>query len=515
MPRKLVYKKKIKRPVRPTKNILNQFTKILSDSYGFKNKGKINMKDNSQIAKYILNLNLTRQRKKRVNNNRKKIEGQLLQSVVSVLRPQISDTEAMNKIRKQAQKEDNKILEPTAPKVIKEVPPYLQPEQEVPLILHQDEPGPRVKDPLERIQQIVPKAVIEQHAPELIQSEPEQKRELQQIEEKYKSEPEKIKEIKMIEKPKQLEESIARKFKEKAKKSASEKVKQSEEEEEKQKPYDPKAGFLSEAETLMTYNDLEEDVAKKLMELEKDPSAKIDPQIDAIMKLKGKKAVVNYAMENENDLLDYSTKNDKYYYRNNKGKRIYMDSGFKNPKGLINSMIRKILEKKESSSEEEGKGKSIGRGLWDDEINEIMKSHKNFLGSFGVEEIPEILKEIKKNKPEKFSFILNPGEHWVACNCDGLSLEFYDPLCEWEPTKEFYKDFKHSLDYFPHLLKYKINDIKQQSDSSANCGFFCCRFLKERDNDVSFKEATNWPKTIKENEDEIKHFKKIQGFGYI
>jgi hypothetical protein len=159
---------------------------------------------------------------------------------------------------------------------------------------------------------------------------------------------------------------------------------------------------------------------------------------------------------------------------------------------------------------------NTGKGLWNDEIDKIMEEENvdNYMGSFGIEDLPYIFKKIPSYK--KFSFILNTGtDHWVAVNCDGYSLEFYDPLCEWKPSPQFYKDMQKALDDVPYMLKYKINNVKQQSDTTANCGYFCMRFLMERNDDISFKDATDYPKSIHENEKDIKNMKKNIGFGFI
>ena len=183
----------------------------------------------------------------------------------------------------------------------------------------------------------------------------------------------------------------------------------------------------------------------------------------------------------------------------------------------INNIKKKALVKAtaESKTKVEGSGNK-SKGLWNDEIDNIMKHTPNYMGAVGLEDLPKIFKHISDNKLKKFSFILNTNtDHWVAVNSDGHSIEFYDPLTEWKPSKQFYNDFQKHIQHFPYMLKFKINNVKQQSDNTANCGWFCMRFLMERANDISFKNATDYPKHIKDNEKDIKNMKKLVGFGYI
>ena len=43
----------------------------------------------------------------------------------------------------------------------------------------------------------------------------------------------------------------------------------------------------------------------------------------------------------------------------------------------------------------------------------------------------------------------------------------------------------------PHIyLKFKINRVKVQNNTSANCGEFCCEFLDKMYHGGKFKEAT-------------------------
>jgi len=151
------------------------------------------------------------------------------------------------------------------------------------------------------------------------------------------------------------------------------------------------------------------------------------------------------------------------------------------------------------------------KGLYSNEIEDMMSKDPNFKGVIALDEI--------KNLPisDKMSFIMNldksnqPGSHWVACHIDTINdkeVNYMDPFGE-DPPKQFVKDIKHVIDKLKpdSLLKFKINNVKNQSVSSPNCGYHCMNFLNKR-NSMSFKDATGYkePKidNSKQQEKEVK-----------
>lgn len=154
-------------------------------------------------------------------------------------------------------------------------------------------------------------------------------------------------------------------------------------------------------------------------------------------------------------------------------------------------------------------------GLWNHEIDKIMKPFKFYIKTITIDELPQMFDKIKEEKPSKFAFIVNTEKkenkigHWIAVYCDlknDYTCEVYDPFAY--NRKELYSLLKN---YFwklmekyklPFYAKFKTNSVKQQSVSSSNCGWFCIRFLLMRHQNVPFKKATEY-KWVKENEKNI------------
>lgn len=168
-------------------------------------------------------------------------------------------------------------------------------------------------------------------------------------------------------------------------------------------------------------------------------------------------------------------------------------------------------------------------GLFNYEIDKIMSPFKNYLGTFTLNQVNQIIKIIKDNSIKSFSFIINTLTnknknigHWIAIYVDflkSMSVEIYDPLAK--DRKDMYnlirEKIKNLIDYFsiPTYIKFKINKIRQQSVTSSNCGWFCIRFLLMRYQNITFKKATGY-KSIKENEKNINNLKNSYfKFGYI
>ena len=190
-------------------------------------------------------------------------------------------------------------------------------------------------------------------------------------------------------------------------------------------------------------------------------------------------------------------------------------------KDEANAKLNKLLGVEKKG---EGKPNIKETGLYNDEIDQMMEDDPTYLSTICQDELPTLVRHIKKNKMHNFSFIMNTLTstgtnkcgHWIAINGNPHSLEIYDPLCEFTPSKKMKDLFKDLFDdMYNHMLKFKVNQVKQQSDKTATCVFHSMLFLKERHNDISFKKATEYPKTIHENELKIKKMREMGGFGYI
>ena len=168
-----------------------------------------------------------------------------------------------------------------------------------------------------------------------------------------------------------------------------------------------------------------------------------------------------------------------------------------------------------------GANGSIEGGLYDDEISQMMKHVKTFQGVIASDEIHTL------SPKAAMSFIMNkdprgaPGSHWVAVYIDTLidkEVCYYDPLSNppSESTRSGIKELINKIDS-RNMCKLKINTMKNQDSDSDSCGFMCIRFLKDMIKGDSFKKATGYSPTTKDNSDtfEDKAEKLANKFGYI
>lgn len=146
------------------------------------------------------------------------------------------------------------------------------------------------------------------------------------------------------------------------------------------------------------------------------------------------------------------------------------------------------------------------------EIDGAMSDHPEFQGCYMSDEKFPF-------KPGRYCFIVNtdkkggPGIHWCAVNIDYRdgkfpSLEYYDPFGQPCPD-----DIFEGLSKLPGEYRFKENLVKNQSVTSQNCGRHCLKFLQDRLNGDSFKEATGFVQQDNSRERE-KMFKTLVGRGY-
>lgn len=154
------------------------------------------------------------------------------------------------------------------------------------------------------------------------------------------------------------------------------------------------------------------------------------------------------------------------------------------------------------------------KGLSDIEIDTVMKKFPQYLGTIAHNEIDKL--DITPRS--EGGFIINtdpiskPGRHWQAIYFDARpsgnnEIDFYDSFGD-PVDKNILKDLKdvaNKLDAKTYL-KFKENRIKQQSDSSSNCGFFCMKFLIDRFNGKPFKDASGYSDVL-HGEGDIERFK--------
>ncbi len=182
-----------------------------------------------------------------------------------------------------------------------------------------------------------------------------------------------------------------------------------------------------------------------------------------------------------------------------------------------------------------GKGKNSNDsddGLYDDQIDKIMSSFKDYKGSIMRDEIKELLPDITPQS--RLGFIINTdpsdkeGLHWQAVYIDARdgpessnSIEWYDSFARPMPSDVLH-DIKLILKCLKPstVLKLKENKVIMQDDNTSNCGYFACKFLIDRFRGKSFSDATGYNDKIKINhinsdEKEIERLKKLPPFNYI
>jgi hypothetical protein len=167
-------------------------------------------------------------------------------------------------------------------------------------------------------------------------------------------------------------------------------------------------------------------------------------------------------------------------------------------------------------------------GLNTDQINQLMSKYgSEYLGTIARDEMQSLIQKVKGKS--RGGFIINtqksnqPGQHWQAVFYDARpsgsnSIEFYDSFGR-DPSKSFMKDVKILADKLnaETYLKFKINKIIQQSNTSSNCGYFASKFLIDRFRGKPFRECTGYDEHTKDEKD-IEEWKRklaIKPFKYL
>jgi hypothetical protein len=149
-----------------------------------------------------------------------------------------------------------------------------------------------------------------------------------------------------------------------------------------------------------------------------------------------------------------------------------------------------------------GKWGKYKKGLWSDQLEEILQSHtKMFIPVITADEVSSLSRFVNPRTKE-FGFIFNlynekvkrGMKHWCACwiSIPDGSVEYYNPLASPDPTKSFMKQLKVLINKInPEVyLKFKVNRIVDESDNSSNCGFFSLKFILDRIDGKPWKYAT-------------------------
>lgn len=187
---------------------------------------------------------------------------------------------------------------------------------------------------------------------------------------------------------------------------------------------------------------------------------------------------------------------------------------------LINEIDEKIINL-------EGEGKKIKGGLYDYQIDEIMKNIKYYIKTISYDELPEMINNIIKNKIYKGSFIMNLSKrddkkgyhHWISIYWDVdendknsiMSVCYYDSYGE-KPNDYIDKYLKKMIDGLDisYYVKYKYNLVENQKNSNL-CGVFAISFILRMLSGLEFKDATDYNIMNDKNmDDKLKQYNKFQ-----
>ncbi len=163
---------------------------------------------------------------------------------------------------------------------------------------------------------------------------------------------------------------------------------------------------------------------------------------------------------------------------------------------------------------EGGDNESHDDALYDDEIEDIMKPYKRFLGVVSSDRV----NRLDPDKEKDSAFIMNldehdePGSHWIAVYISPVkskSIEYYDSFGE-EPDMGFLRQIKKVIDKMDldYLLKLKVNRIKKQAETSSECGYYAMNFIMDRFKGLPFDDSTGYSDVIRA-EGRIKKFKNM------
>lgn len=162
------------------------------------------------------------------------------------------------------------------------------------------------------------------------------------------------------------------------------------------------------------------------------------------------------------------------------------------------------------------------KGLYGDEITNLMADVPGFLGVVAVDQIPSLpyVPILPQSRTSTYSFIYNTaplkekGEHWIAVIVTPTTVEHIDSL-GYDPSPEAYENIKKLIGNCP---QFKISNTRWQSIKSSNCGYFAMKAIRDRMAGKTFKQVTGWDIVEKsfEGEKNIKKFKeKIKEFGAL
>lgn len=167
-----------------------------------------------------------------------------------------------------------------------------------------------------------------------------------------------------------------------------------------------------------------------------------------------------------------------------------------------------------------GKNTSLMVGLYNDQIDDMLRKYPHYVGCCSRDEIHKInlndgvggfiYNTVPSDKPT------DKEGHWRAIYInvdDDKSIDHYDSFGE-PAEQDIQEQVKQLLESYnlPYYLKWKDNKIINQRSNSSNCGWFCINFLQDRFEGIPFIDSTGFS-TVMKSENKIKGLKKK--FNYL
>ena len=162
----------------------------------------------------------------------------------------------------------------------------------------------------------------------------------------------------------------------------------------------------------------------------------------------------------------------------------------------------------------------VSKPIHEDDLDEILKNAKWFIGTFDDGELEGAVDIIAKHfETHKVGgFIILHDFHFTACiiNLEEYTCEYYDSFGKnpKEPINVFLHEVVKKLKP-KYMLRFKINEKVNQNANTNNCGIFSVMFLINRlYKHRTFAESTDYD--IMSSERRARKAGKIlKSFGYI
>lgn len=179
---------------------------------------------------------------------------------------------------------------------------------------------------------------------------------------------------------------------------------------------------------------------------------------------------------------------------------------------VVSGLKQLVSGKNEAKVSPEGSGSGNGDGLYNDEIEKIVKKRiKDYVPVIAADEINELPRYVARGD-KRFGFVINTASsdsdgsgqngnslgHWMSVYInnedDYKTIEFFDPLAEGKMSPELINmTRKIAIKMNPSMMfKYKQNMLRRQSKLTSNCGHHAIKFLDDRFNGLSYADATGY-----------------------